>query len=131
VLHIFAVATTAGSSVSFSNLAFTVSTGLTTSGSLDTSGSIAASSTYDKWIAAPTGVNLDDFDWTFSGKVTLAINGTNPSSGEGIKFEFTGKNGEFTPPASVPEPSTLATMGLGAIAAAATAARRRRDRCAS
>jgi hypothetical protein len=109
ILHVFALASTAGTSATFSNMAFTTGAGLTTVGSLETSGSVSASGTkqYDQWLAAPTGVNLDRFDWNFTAKIQLSANGTRPSD-EGIKFEFTAKRGEFTPPAAVPEPSTLA-----------------------
>lgn len=118
ILHVFAQATTSTSSISWSDLTFTPGTGLGTAGAMDPAGSITASNTYDQWLAAPTGVNLDEFDWTFSGKVTLATDGTNPSSGEGIKFEFTGKRGEFHPTV-VPEPGTLvlALLAVGLVAA--------------
>jgi hypothetical protein len=108
ILHVYAQASTTGSQATFSNMSFTAGSGLSTSGVLQTSGIAKAgvgTQSYDQWLAAPTGVNLDLFDWTFKANVTLSINGTNPSSGEGIKFEFTGKQGNFTP---VPEPSTFA-----------------------
>ena len=114
ILHVFALASTAGTSATFSDMAFTAGLGLSTVGSLETSGSVAAGSgtnQYDQWLAAPTGVNLDLFDWEFTAKVKLAANGTRPSD-EGIKFEFTAKQGEFTPPSPVPEPSTLALAVL-------------------
>ena len=109
ILHVFALASTTGTSATFSDMAFTAGLGLTTIGNLETSGSVSAGGTkqYDQWLAAPTGVNLDLFDWEFTAKVKLEANGTRPSD-EGIKFEFTGKQGEFTPPSAVPEPSTLA-----------------------
>ena len=109
ILHVFALASTTGTSATFSDMAFTAGLGLTTIGNLETSGSVSAGGTkqYDQWLAAPTGVNLDLFDWEFTAKVKLEANGTRPSD-EGIKFEFTAKQGEFTPPSPVPEPSTLA-----------------------
>jgi hypothetical protein len=117
ILHIYGQATTAGSSVWLSNLAFTPGSGLTTSGMLVTSGSAVqtlGATTFDQWIAAETGTNLDLFDWTISGRVTLASNGTNPSSGEGIKFEITGKQGFYPSPVAVPEPGTLAMLASAA-----------------
>jgi hypothetical protein len=117
ILHIYGQATTAGASVWLSNLAFTPGSGLTTSGQLVTSGSAIqtlGATAFDQWIAAETGTNLDLFDWTISGRVSLAANGTNPSSGEGIKFEITGKQGFYPSPVAVPEPGTLAMLASAA-----------------
>ena len=129
ILHVFAFSTTAGSSVAFTDLFFTPGTGLSTSGVLETSGgaSAAGTTTYDQWLALPTGGNLASFDWTLGARVTLTAGGTNPSSGEGIKFEITGKVGSFSPPPPpipVSEPATLALFGVG-LAALATLRRRR------
>jgi len=94
---------------SFSGLSFMPGAGLTTVGSLDTTETII-NADYDQWLAAPTGTNLELFDWTLTGSVTLAMAGIKPST-ERLKFELSGKKGTFI---NVPEPSSLflATLGL-------------------
>ncbi len=118
IFHIYGVANSSGSSLSFDNLVFVPGAGLISSGIVEASGMASASGTpiYDQWFAAPTGVNLADFDWSISANVQLNTT-TNPSSGEGIKFEISTKNGVFTPQSSinsVPEPvsSLLVTFGV-------------------
>jgi hypothetical protein len=133
IIHVYGQTTTVGSSLWFSNLAFTPGPGLTTSGQLATSGSLAYSASgpnsYDQWLAAETGTNLDLYDWAISGRVSLAVNGTNPSSGEGIKFEITGKQGLYPDPIAVPEPGTLALLASVAVAGLVVGGRRRLSGC--
>jgi hypothetical protein len=112
ILDVFAESTTSGATAAFSNLSFTPGAGLATSGAMETSGSVVNGSPYHQWLASATGTNLDAFSWSFNGQVTLAIDGTRPGD-EGLKFEFSGKRGEYVPTEVVPEPSTLA---LGAMA---------------
>lgn len=130
LIHVYGQTTTVGSSLWFSNLAFTPGPGLTTVGQLVTSGSLAHSASgpnsYDQWLAAETGTNLALYDWAISGRVSLAVNGTNPSSGEGIKFEITGKQGLYPDPIAVPEPGTLALLASTAVAGLLVGFRRRR-----
>lgn len=121
IIHLYGASTTAGSSVSFQDLYFTPGSGLSTTGSLETSGNATAGITqpYHQWLAAPTGTNLASYDWTVGARVTLTAGGTNPSSGEGIKFEVSTKSGEFSPTSpgpdtAIPEPmvSLMCLLGL-------------------
>lgn len=129
LIHVYGQTTTVGSSLWFSNLAFTPGPGLTTVGQLATSGSLAYSASgpnsYDQWLAAETGTNLALYDWAISGHVSLAVNGTNPSSGEGINFEITGKQGLYPDTVAVPEPGTLALLASVAVAGLLVGYRRR------
>jgi hypothetical protein len=127
ILHIYASSSVLGSSVSFMNLTFNPGTGLTSVGALETAGGSSAGGTptYDQWLAAPTGTNLALFDWSATARVSLVAGGTRPND-EGIKFEITGKTGEYTPPTpvvDVPAPAALALFGLG-LAALGVARRR-------
>lgn len=110
ILHIFMLSSS-GATASFSNMVFTPGAGLTTTGAVQAAASVTSGS-YDQWFAAPTGTNLENFDWTVSADVTLAMNGVRPSS-EGLKFELTGKSGEYVPTPGAA--SVLAVAGLAAL----------------
>lgn len=113
-LHLYGQTTTPGTSLSLSNLSFTSST-LSTFGQLVTSAAISQVSgetTFSQWLAAGTDDDLSLYDWVMSGRATLAVNGTNPSSGEGIKWELSAKEACII----VPEPSMFAAVVIAALA---------------
>jgi hypothetical protein len=109
VLHVFMV-TDSGATASFSDLAFTAGSGLSTDGALQSAASVTNAS-FSQWLAAPTGTNLGDFDWSMTARVTLAMNGARPSA-ERLKFELSSKNATF-----VPTPGAVATLGLAGLVA--------------
>ena len=116
VLNLYGQSTTGGSSFIFSNLAFS-STGLITNGALSTTGSTSQTNgptTYNQYVATDEETNLSLYAWALTGKATLAVGGTNPSSGEGIKWEVNTSSGHFVP---VPEPRHLVLVS-GLVAAA-------------
>ncbi len=125
IIHVYGVSTSSGSSMSFSDLVFLPGANLVTSGLLETSGVASASGNqyYDQWLAAPTGVNLADYDWAMKARVQLNTT-TNPSSGEGIKFEISTKKGIFQNSVVIPEPSSI-LLSLASVLA--IVARRKRN----
>ena len=109
IIHIYGVSTTIGSSMSVSDLVFVPGVGLATPGLLEAAGTASALGDryYDQWLAAPTGVNLANYDWAMKARVELTTTTNSPSSGEGIKFEVSTKKGIFDQPVvPVPEPAS-------------------------
>lgn len=114
IIHVYGASTSPGSSVSFSDLVFVPGVGLATSGLLEAAGNAAPSNQYDQWLAAPTGVNLADYDWAINARVTLNI--AQRASDEAIKFEISTKQGTFGGSLSaVPEPSSIMLCAAGLI----------------
>jgi hypothetical protein len=127
IIHIYGAAKNDGSSVTFSDLVFVPGVGLATSGLLEAAGYVTASGDkyYDQWLAAPSGVNLAEFDWAINARVELQSDSTTRGSDEGIKFEISTKKGIFAQPGvPVPEPSSILLSMLGVIS---VVARRKRN----
>lgn len=103
-IYIYALATNP-STVAFEELQFVASQGLNKLGAVESSGSVTGG-TYEQWLAASQGTNLNVFDWTVSGKVTLQMNGTRTNN-EALKFEISTKQAQI-----IPEPAALGALGV-------------------
>lgn len=67
------------------------------------------SSYISQWLV--TRANFALYDWTLSGRITLAVDANAPGNiDEFVKFGISGKQVRFT---GVPEPMPLATLALG------------------
>jgi hypothetical protein len=131
LMSIFAMATTPGTTLAFSDLFFEPGEGLATEGVLETMGRVEQSGmeSYGQWMGAASGTNLARFDWTIGAHVTMRAGDGGTDAGGGVTFGFAGLRGAFAPPdlTEVPEPATIAMFGIGLAALGFAQLRRGRD----